>query len=191
MDSRQRRRLLVGGVVLVAVAVVVGGAVALGVGPFGQPGDSGGGMDGGAGDGETSATTTTAIPTGTVYTRTPGAGEELPPFSFTIDRIEECGRTCRDVTVTLYNNQNDTARNVTVYTRIYAGNSTAEGDRVWKGQEDVGTMAANSSATRTQRVDLTTSEAFKVQQNDGWITIVTTIRSDEATITFKNRRDVA
>lgn len=155
----------------------------LGLGPFGAAGD-------GTGDGGNGADTTPR-PTGTVVTGATGGDEaDLPAFSFEIVAIEECGQTCRDVTVTLYNNQNQTATNVSVDTRIFAGNSTAQGDQIWEDTEDIGTMEPGSSVTRTQRVELSFSQAFAVQQNDGWITVVTTVRSDQTTITFENRRNV-
>ncbi len=181
MASLSAKKMLAVVAVLVVVAVVVG-AVALGIGVFG-------GNDGGA-DGSAA---TTPVPTGTVYPAA-GAGQdttdEQPPFAFEIDAIEQCGQTCRDVTVTLYNDQNRTASNVTVYSRIYAGNSTNQSDRIWSGQEQIGTLEAGGSSTRTQRVELSASEGFAVQQNDGWITIRTTVQSDRTTITFVNRRNV-
>jgi hypothetical protein len=169
--------------VLVVVAVV-GGAVALGIGMFDGPG----------GDGGSESGSTTPVPTGTVYP-VDGSGQdsadEQPPFTFEIDSIEQCGQTCRDVTATLHNNQNRTASNVTVYSRIYAGNSTNQSDRIWTGQEQIGTLEAGGSDTRTQRVELSASEGFAVQQNDGWVTIRTTVQSDRTTISFVNRRNVA
>lgn len=43
--------------------------------------------------------------------------------------VEECGQTCRDVTSTLSNNQDETATGVTVYTRVFAGeDNTAQED---------------------------------------------------------------
>lgn len=169
--------------VVVGVVAAVGGAFLLGVGPFAG---GGGAADGGAGE-----STATPPPTGTVYTQpAEGTVEDQPPFTFEIDNIEECGETCRDVTATLYNNQQQAASNVSVYTRIYAGNSTAEEDRIWTGDEQIGDMEAGGSDTRTQRVELSTREGFAVQQNDGWITILTTVDSEETTITFENRRNV-
>jgi hypothetical protein len=112
------------------------------------------------------------------------------PFTFSIDDIEECGQTCRDVTATLYNNQDEPASNVTVYTQIYAGNSTDESDQIWSGEQPIGDMEAGGSDTRTQRVELSTSDAFAVQQNDGWITVQTTVNSADVTITFQNQRNV-
>lgn len=114
-----------------------------------------------------------------------------PPFVFSIDRIEKCGPTCRDVMVTLHNEQNQTAENATVYTRIYAGNSTADDDRVWQGKKAVGTMDADSSVTKTQRVSLSYADGYAIKQNDGWVTIVTTVQSDGKTVTFEERRDVS
>lgn len=113
------------------------------------------------------------------------------PFTFVIDQIEDCGTTCRDVTVTLTNEQNQTDEDVTVYTRIYAGNTTDDDARIWEGKEAVGTMDAGASVTRTQRVSLSYSDAYSVQQNDGWITVVTTVQSNNETLTFTEHRDVA
>lgn len=115
-----------------------------------------------------------------------------PPFLFTIDSIEECGLTCRDVTVSLFNNQDQSASNITVYTRIYAGqNNTAAGDRIWSGQEAVGSLAAEDSYTTTRRVELSFQEAQKVDNRDGWITIVTSVETADQTVTFQNSEQVA
>jgi hypothetical protein len=161
------------------VVAAVGGALFISAGPFG-----------GAGGGGTESTATPP-PTGTVYTQpAEGTAEDQPPFSFEIDTIEQCGETCRDVTATLYNNQQQGASNVSVYTRIYVGNSTAEQDRIWTGDERIGEMEAGDSDTQTQRVELSRREAFAVQQSDGWITIHTTVDSEETTVTVENRRNV-
>lgn len=179
------RRGLAVGLVLV---LVVGGvaAFALGVGPAPGGSDTSEDIDdfpteteesndGGDGDSETDD----------------GSNEATtPPFTFSIDDIEDCGQTCRDVTVTLFNEQDDTAEDVTVYTRIYAGNSTDESDLVWEGTEEVGAMDANSSVTRTQRVELSYSDGLAIEQNDGWVTIVTTVQSSEETVTFEEERNV-
>lgn len=122
------------------------------------------------------------------------SGSETPPqpFSITIDRIEECGQTCRDVTVTLDNNRNTTATGITVYTRVYAGqDNTADDDVVWEQQRDVGTLVAGGSYTTTERVELSLQEGFKIEQHDGWITIVTTVESDQEMVTFEDSEQVA
>lgn len=177
--------------VLATILLVIAGAfgaLAMGIGP--APGGSGSGddienfptetpsdgADASSGDGGSGAGGTQAAAS--------------PPFTFTIDRIENCGTTCRDVTVTLTNEQSTSASDVTVYTRIYAGNTTDEDARVWQGKEAVGSMPASGSVTRTQRVSLTYGEAFSVRQQDGWITVVTTVQSANETVTFRERRDV-
>lgn len=174
----------------VAAVLVLGGigaAVFFGVGPMGGAGES--------------KVTDTPESTGTVYEMGGGGGsnggsgaadgEQLPPYYFTINSIEKCGQTCRDVTVTLTNNRNQTANDVTVYTRIYAGNNTDQSNKVWEGKEQIGTMQPNESVTSTKRVKLSYSEGLKVKNHDGWITIVTTVESMDVTITFKEQRDVA
>lgn len=116
--------------------------------------------------------------------------EEIEPLSFTIDDIAECGSTCRDVTATLDNNQNETESNVTVFIRIFAGEDNTETDDiVWEGTEEAGTIAAGESYTTTERVDLSFQDARKVDE-EGWITILTTIESDDTTVTFQDSEEV-
>lgn len=176
--------------VVVLLAVGIGAAAFVGVGPMGPD------------DGE-SAVTDTPESTGTVYESggSDGGGDgsgsgsgtdtaSQPPYAFEVVKIEECGDTCRDVTVELVNNRDETATNVKVYTRIFAGNSTDSDDKVWEGTEDVGSLEAGASTTSTKRVELSYGEAIKIKNNDGWITILTTVESDDVTITFKERRNV-
>ncbi|MFC6872675.1 hypothetical protein [Halobellus marinus] len=119
------------------------------------------------------------------------AGTPTPPFAFTIDNIEECGQTCRDVTSTLTNQQDTTAEDVTVYTRMFAGNETNEDDEVWRGSADVGTLEPGESHTETRRVELSLSDGLAIQNAGGWITIQTTVETADQTITFSERRKVA
>lgn len=113
------------------------------------------------------------------------------PFSFTIERIEACGRTCRDVTAGLQNTRDVAATDVTVSTRIYAGQDATDEDLVWAGTESVGTLEAGGTHTTTRRVELSLQEGLTIEAHGGWITIVTTVRSDERTVTFRDRRRVA
>ncbi|EMA00683.1 hypothetical protein SAMN05443574_101104 [Haloarcula vallismortis] len=113
-----------------------------------------------------------------------------PPFDFTVGAVEECSRTCRDVTSTLTNQQNSTAESITVYTRIYAGNTT-DGDAVWEGSEDVGRLESKGSYTTTRRVDLSFGDAYAIEQADGWITIRTTVETADRTVTLSEQRKVA
>ena len=118
--------------------------------------------------------------------------DDAPPFSLTIDEVDECGQTCRDVTATLHNDQTDTANRVIVSIAIYAGeDSTDEDDLVWEGSVDVGTLEAGASYTTTERVELSYWDSLAVSRNDGWITIHTTVESDERTVTFRDSEQVA
>jgi hypothetical protein len=115
-----------------------------------------------------------------------------PSFTFAIGSIEECGQTCRDVTVALQNQQAEPASDVTVYTRIYAGeDNTAEDDVVWSGKEAVGTIEADTTHTATRRVELSLAEALEIENNGGWVTIVTTVETADRTVTFVDSRQVA
>ena len=177
-------------IALVAVAV----AFAMGLGPA-----SGGDdvdefptatpttTDGGAGGTTTAGDGTTA--TGTATATATATPEPAPAFDSEVERVEKCGDTCRDVTATITNEGDATATDVTVYTRIYAGNGT-DGDVVWEGKREVGTLESGASVTETQRVELSYFDAVKVQQADGWITVKTTIESDEKTVTGTERRNV-
>jgi len=113
-----------------------------------------------------------------------------PPFGFVIENIEECGTTCRDVTTTLTNQQDSTAEEITVYSRIFAGQEIDPDKEVWRGNESVGTLDAEESYTATRRVELSYSEAFEVRNEDGWITIQTTIQTADRTVTFTQQRQV-
>lgn len=172
------RKHVVGGILFVVLLFIgLGTAFYLGVGP--APGS-------GSGD------TIDEFPTGTEYDEESDGDADVPPFSFTVQEIEECGQTCRDVTAAVENNQNETASEVTVYTRIFAGeDSTDTDDLVWEGTEDVGTLDSGASHTTTQRVELTLQEARKIDQHDGWITIVTTVESNEETVTFTDSEQVS
>lgn len=164
-------RLFAGGTVIVLAIVAI--AVASGFGPALAGGNS--------------------EDIGAFPTPTDGAesdGSTTSAYTLTVDRVETCGRTCRDVTSTLTNDQNTAATDVTVYTRIYAGNGT-DGEIVWEGKEPVGDLGAGESYTATRRIELSLWEANTVREHDGWVTIQTAVQSDERTVTFNQRRDVA
>lgn len=180
------KRYVVGGsiVLVLILAVGVGAAFYYGVGA--APGGSGSGEE------LSDFPTATTIQDGSAGSGTDSPSGETLPFSFTIDSVEECGQTCRDVTATLHNNQNETATGVVVYTRVFAGeNTTAEDDRVWQGKEEIGTIAAGASHSSTERVELSLQEANMIQQRDGWITIFTTVQTDDRTVTFIDSKQVA
>jgi len=173
-------RRVVLGVVIVVVGGGVAAALAAGLGP--APGDE-----------VTDFPTATATPASTAEGGVAAAEttpEPRPEFAFTVDRTEKCGQTCRDVTSTLENTGTETATGITVYTRIYAGQGTS-GDVIWQGTEDVGSLDPEATYTATNRVELSLSEAAKVQNSDGWITVQTTVESDQRTVTFADQRQVA
>lgn len=166
-------------VVVAVVGLLAAGAVAL---------YTGYGLAPGGGSEDTINDFPTETPSGSSNDR----GSTGAPFSFTVDEIEECGSTCREVTVTLENQQDRPATGVTVYSRIYAGrNSTAEDDLIWQGEEGIGTLAANESSTHTERVELSFQEGLAIQQNDGWVTVVTSVETDDRTVTFTSVEQVA
>lgn len=175
-------------IVIIALLVAVG-AGAVVVGDDILPGSDGG-------DSEPFPTATPEEPTETSSSDDSGgstaetAGTPTPPFGFVIENIEECGTTCRDVTTTLTNQQDSTAEDITVYSRIFAGQEVDPDKEVWRGNESVGTLDAEESYTATRRVELSYSEAFEVRNEDGWITIQTTVETADRTVTFTQQRQV-
>lgn len=139
----------------------------------GETASGGGGTDGtGAGTDRTTATATeTADPSG---------------YDFTIEQVEKCGTTCRDVTARLANAGATERTDVRVTTRVYADEGL-----LWTGNETVGALAPGEAHTSTKRVDVGLSGGMKIQNNDGYVTIVTVVRSDEGTTRFSERRKVA
>ena len=186
-----RNSAAVAAVVVVLVASVAGAAYVSDVGdtllggdsetrtPTGQPtptaADGGGptadaGVSGGGSDAGTSG--------GGDATPTPKAYD----FQFRILNTESCGQTCRDVTVKLTNRGAKTATGVTAKSRILA-----DGDQIWSGTENIGTVSPGESVTRTKRVKLGVFDAAKVQQNNGYVTIKTTVTWDDGSRTFTER----
>jgi hypothetical protein len=167
------------------VALVLGGALALV--PYVESPESGGSDE--------SAVTVTPTATATRDTSTedaaPVQGTARPePFEFEVSETEACGRTCRDVTVSLTNTGETAATNVTISARIFAGNTTSDRNPIWDEQEAVGTLAVGETVTSTRRIELGFGEAAAVWNNDGWITIVTVVTSDEDTARFTQREQV-
>lgn len=181
------RLVLVGVAVVLMVGAGIAGAFIAGVGPFEPGGDeedlgdypTGTPVDGGGSGGDGGGSGTASD------------GDDLPAYYFEVTEMEECGQTCRDVTVELTNNRDEQANEVVVYVKMFAGNSTDSDDRVWQGKEEVGTMEARDTVSATKQVELSYSDGYETQQNGGWVTIRTTVRSEDVTLTFTERRQVA
>ncbi|WP_435184544.1 hypothetical protein [Halobellus sp. EA9] len=176
-------------IIIIALLVAVGGGAAV----------IGGDLLPGNGD-ESTAPFPTETPGTSTATETGGSGDATatatatptPPFGFVIEDIVSCGTTCRNVTSTLVNQQDTTASDITVYTRIFAGRGVgSDDDVIWRGQETVGTLGAGESYTTTRQVKLELSEALAVRNNDGWITVQTTVETADQTVTFTDERQVA
>jgi len=123
---------------------------------------------------------------GEQLTATPQMENTSASFAYTVDTIEKCGQTCRDVTATITNDGNETATSVTVETNIYT-----DGDLIWEGGEEIGTLEAGAEYTSTQRVELSYGDAAKVEDNNGWITIETIVRFDGGQEVITEERQVS
>jgi hypothetical protein len=178
------KSLAIGAVVLLVVVGGVVGAFSLGVIPA-----PGGGSSSGGGDEPATETFSDTVVVEETSTEDASGTETQPPFSFVIDNIEKCGETCRDVTATITNNQNETATGVKVRSEIYTGDNYD--NKIWEGTSDVGELPGGESYTDTKRVELGALDAYAVQQNDGEIVIKTYVVTDDGTSVFKDERDVA
>jgi hypothetical protein len=128
----------------------------------------GGGVDGDGGD--------DASPTAT---------PEPATFRLVVDGVERCGTTCRDVTVAIRNVGGRSAENVDVRVRLLA-----DGDQLWSGTESFDAIGTGEERRQTRRVDVGFVGGAKVQANDGYVTIETTIEWDGGRQTFSERRKV-
>lgn len=111
---------------------------------------------------------------------------ENPRFDFEIRKIENCGLTCRDVTVAATNTQSTTARNVEFVTQMYAGD-----DVVWTGNETFRRVEPGETKTATKRVSFSLFDAVEVRQNGGYVTAETNVTWDSGSESFAERRKVA
>ena len=186
---------------VLAVAAVVVLAAAVGAGALFVGGSSGSGdvpgPIGSDGDATTTTTTSVADDSGDSSGDDSSGGDggsssdetttdSSAPYRFAIVNVEKCGDTCRDVTATLTNTGQETRQNVRVTTEVYA-----DGDLLWTGNETVGTLEPDESHTSTKRVKLSYWDGIKIKNNDGYVTIVTVVRSDSGTVRFEERRKVA
>lgn len=175
-----------GKIAIVVAAVVLVGGIAGAFILFGSGGDTMTEDDTGSTSGTTESGDTGGDTSGDELTATPQMENTSASFAYVVDNIEECGQTCRDVTATITNDGNETATNVTVETNIYT-----DGDLIWEGGEDIGTLEAGAEYTSTQRVELSYGDAAKVEDNNGWITIETIVRFDGGQEVITEERQVS
>jgi hypothetical protein len=114
------------------------------------------------------------------------SAESSSQYRFTIDDIEKCGETCRDVTATLTNVGEEPRSEVVVETRIYA-----EDDLLWQGNSSAGDISPGESYTTTERVELSYRDGMAIKRNDGYITIQTVVHSEQGREIHQERRKVA
>jgi len=141
--------------------------------------------------GETgTGTESPTVPTPNETTPTAAGAADTQPFTLDTRDVESCGMLCRNVTSTVTNEQATTARNVTIRTRLYAGNDTDSQVR-WEGTERVDRIDPGETYVATQRVELPLEDALAIRDADGWVTIRTTVESATRTVTVTDRREVA
>lgn len=178
------KRAVLGLVVVLGVVAVVGYAYVTGLGPLEE--DPAEGLE----NPPETDTTYDMGGKGQVDLGEQKENLDTPPFAFEVESIENCGRTCRDVTVGLYNQMQEDAEDVTVHTWIYAGNSTDRDDVVWADRHEVGTLGGEEVHRSTDRVELSVQQANNVRDEDGLITIEATVESQEQDITFVSKEEV-
>ncbi|MCU4802584.1 hypothetical protein OB920_19650 [Halobacteria archaeon HArc-gm2] len=159
---------------IVVTVIVVGGLVAFGQGTFG-----------GSGDAHTTPAQT-ADHGGAAESDDDSSGGGERPFTLDVQKIENCGKTCRDVTVSLTNNGGNPRENISVTTTVYAGQ-----DSVWQGEASIGTLASDESTRRTEQIDVGYVGGAKIERNDGTVTIETVVHWDGGEARYSEQRQVA
>lgn len=162
----------------VGVLLLITAGVAL-TGVFGLFGSGGAGV----------ATESPAVPTPSDEAPSDTSTTASQPFTFETHEVTECGLLCRNVTSSVTNEQSTAARDVTVRTRLYAGNDT-DGEVRWEGTERVARLDPGENYRTTQRVELSMDAALAIREADGWVTIRTTVETDDQSVTVTDRREV-
>jgi hypothetical protein len=108
-----------------------------------------------------------------------------PELQFDITALEVCGLTCREATATLANTGGDDATNVTAEVTVLSG-----GEKLLTTTRAVGTFEADERQTRSVPVDGGTADGYVIQDNDGRITIETTLVHDDGQDRFVEQRNV-
>ncbi len=181
----------------VVVVVVLVGVVGAGV-LFAGGADLGG-DDAGAGDSTATQSPTPAQSATDTPTPATDAADESDrendatatttmssEYAFTIESIEECGSTCRDVTARLTNSGDEPREEVRVATAMLV-----DGEVLWSGNESVGTLEPGESHVSTERVNVGFTGGMQISANDGYVTIVTVVHSASGETRFAERRKVA
>lgn len=169
------RNLLALAVGVVVVVGVIGGVV---VTP---------GLVPGVGDsGSTGSPPTVAEPAPANETGTDGERDRAG-FTFAVENISECGRTCRLMDSELTNTMNESASNVTLTFDVYAGGNST----VWQGRKSLGSLDANASDDQSTRIEVGMGGGLQIRQNGGNATIVTTVYAGgEQRAQFSNTSNV-
>lgn len=130
-----------------------------------------------------------AVPTSSATAPTETEATATQPFTLDTREVESCGILCRNVTSTVTNEQSTAARDVTIHTRLYAGNDT-DGEVRWQGTERVDRIGPGETYVATQRVELPLEDALAIRDADGWVTIRTTVETADRSVTVTDRREV-
>lgn len=107
------------------------------------------------------------------------------PFTLTSEEVSICGLTCREVTVTLSNQGNETLTNVTVESEILANDEV-----IVQRQMENDRLHPNKSVTRTIQVNVGPDALQQIRQGNGMITVQTQVNSDRHNETFISQRPV-
>jgi outer membrane protein assembly factor BamB len=112
------------------------------------------------------------------------ASVRVADLEMRLRNITECGPTCRNVTYSIENPTESGVSDLTADIDIISG-----GETLVETEQSVGDVAAGEAVTLTDRIELSGSQALKIQDNDRQVTIEVQLRSANATRTLTFDRE--
>jgi len=113
------------------------------------------------------------------------AANETDRFDVDAEVLGRCGLDCRLVSANVTNLGAERAENVSMTVRVSSG-----GRALWSESGELGDMRANETVQRSASVDVGPYGLYRIQRNDGRVTINATVEWDDGAESHVTRRRV-